>query len=620
MRSPRKAIALFVCVGLYFALQLSGCSGSSGSTTGSTPPSTASISANPTSITAGQSSALTITTGAATSCTGTGTLAGTTVPLNSTGTVTVTPTATSTYGVSCTGPGGSSTPASATVTVTAAAATVTSVTVTATPTAITTAQTVQVVAVVAGTGSFSSAVTWTATGGTISGTGNTVTLTPSGAGTAIATATSTQTGYTTVSGSADVAVTRAAPVITSATIQGLNWMFCPGSCNKGIIGFVFTGTGFEAGDQISFSGYWPTATLTAAEINADGTWAQVGGAGTAGGLVIGATQSSNFIYFTDVPTDGTPASNTIAFAYLPGYNTTTHGPNGELINQSSGTAYLWQNAGGTPTNVLSFYPGAPNVVYETDGTNAYFIDGYNTYALDGTLLYSASDKDDGWISSGTAAENGTACLPHIGGNDTSVYKVGVPNGQSNAVPTGTLPYACVMGTFGGTTHEYVASVDGTPTLFMLDTVGTIVDSKPLTGITSRSGIVTANVIAGGWQMAIFHSGTNEGKLAVLSTYDKKLFVYDGTQSSLSLLNTISLPCALPSEIDAVDATGKFVVSCIKVAGFYDSGTTFLSIDPVAGTATPLAAFSKVFANGFAADAVNLYIFQGSGAPDIQPNK
>ncbi len=341
-----------------------------------------------------------------------------------------------------------------TLTVTAVPVTVTSVTVTATPSAITTAQTAQCTATVAGTGAFSSAVAWTATSGTIADGGNgTATLTPSGAGTATCTATSAQAGYTTVSGSANVTVTRATPTITSATIQGLPWVFCSISCNKATLGFLLTGTGFKAGDQISFSGYWPTTTLTSAQISADGT--QVGLE-----EVVGDNQHPNFIYFTDTPTDGTSVSNTVAFAYVAGYNTATHGPSGNLINQYMGKAYVWQNASGTWTSPLSFTGGGggANTVYETDGTNAYLVNGFNPYTLDGTGLPSATST--GWAVSGTSAENGTVTVVQPGGNKITLYRPSATTTPiANDIPVGTMPYTSVMATVGGTTYAFVASVD-----------------------------------------------------------------------------------------------------------------------------------------------------------------
>jgi hypothetical protein len=82
--------------------------------------------------------------------------------------------------------------------------TVTSVTVVATPSAITAVQTSTCVATVKGTGSFSTAVTWTATGGTITPSG---VFTPSGAGNGTCKAASAQSGYSTISGSADITIT-----------------------------------------------------------------------------------------------------------------------------------------------------------------------------------------------------------------------------------------------------------------------------------------------------------------------------------------------------------------------------------------------------------------------------
>jgi hypothetical protein len=633
MRSS-KANAFVYLMGVFvFALWLSGCGGSTTGSGTTTPPSnptvlsvaltgvTASLQAGATAqaactVTMSDSTTNSNCTFAsdATAVASIGTTTGTVTAIAAgTAHLTATSTKDSTK---------SSSPFTLTVTAVPVPATITSVTVTATSNTITTAQTAQVTAVVTGTGSFSSAVTWTATGGAISGTGNTVTLTPSGVGTATATATST--ADSTKSGSASIAVTRATPVISSVTLlySSNNWIFCPESCNKALLAFAINCAGCQAGDQISFSGYWPVVTLTSANISADGKQVVIGGT-EFGGTVIGANQPPGFIYFTDVPTDGTANSNTKAFAYVADYNYASHGATGsQLLSQYLGKAYVWQNASGTITNTLSFASGGgSNTVYETDGTNAYFVNNFDTYALDGEVLTTATSPDWGWSVSGTSAENGTVTVVQPGGNEITLYH---PSATTNPIGTdvtvGTMPYTSVMSTISGTTYEFVISVDGTPTLWKLDTKGTFVGSTPLTGFTSFSDTRNDGVVVGGWPMAIFRSGTNAGKVVVASTYNKELLVFDGTINSMPLLNTVQLPCEIPSAVDTVDATGELVVSCINVAGFYDSGTTFLSINPSTGTVTTLAATSAKFPTGFLADANSLYVFQGPAAPDVLANK
>jgi hypothetical protein len=246
------------------------------------------------------------------------------------------------------------------------------------------------------------------------------------------------------------------------------------------------------------------------------------------------------------------------------------------------------------------------------------VNGFGTYGLDGMGLTGA--PSNGWSASGTSAENGTAIVVQPGGNEVTLFHPqGSQNPQSDNIPVGTMPYTSVMATLGGVTRGFVASVDS-PTLWKLTTSGTFVGSTPLTGVTSLSDINAAGHVLGGWPMAVFHSGTNVGKIGFVDAYGQKLLIFDGMDNSMPLLKTVPLPCPIPSAVDAIDATGQFRVSCIKVAGFTDSGTTFLGIDPAAGTATPLEKTSTKFPLGFLADADNLYVFQGSGAPDVQPNK
>lgn len=620
MRS-QKAIA-YVALSIFLASQLSGCGGGSLGGGGGTTPATVtsvSASASPKQITTTQ------TAQASASVYGTGNFSSgvswTVTPVgigtvSASGIFAPATTGTATLTACSTMVGYTSICGSATVTVTEASH-VTSVTVTPDQTTITTAQTATVTADVQGTGPINSAVTWTVTGGTIIGTGNTVTLVPTGIGTMTATATSVQD--TTKFGSASITVTRGAPVIDSVTINGTDpWIFCPGSCFQAQVAFVISGTGFQAGDQINFSGYWDPYTLRAEDVSADGTQA-------AAYEMFGANQTPSFIFFTDVPQDGTPAGNTRAFAYLNGYNGASHGQNGYFLNKY-GKVYVWQkNADGSLTNTESFAGDGLNAAYETDGTNGYFVAGFSPYTLDGVALSSVSN--DGWAVSGTSAENGTAIVVEPNGNEVALYRP-VPSPQNpvtNRVPAGTMPYTSVMTTVNGTTYGYIASVDGTPTLRRIDTNGASAGSAPLTGVTSLTDINFSNrFLTGGWPMAIFHNGPGAGKVAVVSTHDKGLLVFDDTSDTLPLLKTVPLPCSIPWAIDAVDSVGKLFVQCIKVAGFTDSGSTFLSIDTATWDVTTLKSVSinapNGFPTGFLADTDSVYTFSGPGAPDVQPNQ
>ena len=591
--------------------------------------SSVSVTANPTAITTAQTSAIT----AAVQGTGAFSSAVTWTATNGTvsgigNSVTFTPTAVGTATITaCSSTTGFTTVCGSTTIKVTAVPTVSVVTLTGVPATLQVGQTAQLgCAVTMSDSTTTGACTITSSNSAVASINATTDmLTAIAAGTANIVATSTLNSAKS-SAPATLTVKRATPVITSVSLYGASddWMFCPISCSKAILAFAINGTGFQVGDQFSFSGYWAPFTLTAANINSNGTQAVIGGS-TFGDTIIGASQPPNFIYFTDVPQDGTPESNTVAFAYLDGYNSASHGPNGELLNQYMGKAYVWQNAGGSLTNTLSFSDGGvSNIVYETDGNNPYFVAvGY--YALDGTVI--SGPSSDGWPESGTSAENGTVIVTEPGGNEVALYKpVPFPqNPQANRVPVEVMPYTSVMTTINGNTFGFVASVDGTPTLWKIDTNGTTVGSAPLTGFTSRSDINATNrFLTGGWPMAVFHTGTAAGKVAVVSTHDKSLLLYDGGNNTLPLLQTVALPCEIPWAVDAVDSTGKLVVACIKVAGWTDSGTTFLSVDAATGNVTPLTSVSihapNGFPLGFLADADNMYIFSGPGAPDVQPNK
>jgi hypothetical protein len=202
------------------ALSFAGCTnGSFTSSTQSPTITSVSISCVPTSIQLGHTSQCSATvtgTGSYSSAvswsTTTGAISSTglytapsTVPASGSGTITATSTQDSTK----------SGTTAVSIATSGTQSTVSSVAVVATPASITTAQTSTCVATVTGTGSYSSAVTWTATGGTITQ-GGVFTPTVTGAGRCIAN--SAQAGYTSVSGSANIAVTSAPFTVTSIAV------------------------------------------------------------------------------------------------------------------------------------------------------------------------------------------------------------------------------------------------------------------------------------------------------------------------------------------------------------------------------------------------------------------
>jgi len=227
---------------------------------------------------------------------------------------------------------------SAQITVTSAPFTITSITVAASPTSINTGQTSQCSATVVGTGSYSTAVTWTATGGTITSTGL---FTPSGGGTATCKANSSATGYTNISGSANINVTSAGPTITGVTLvcmptsittaqtasctptvtgtgsftNTVNFSFSPSGA-----GSLSASTGVASGTAVTFTppSTAETATITAASTQ-DSTKiasatvvvnATTGGGAVCGGLSLGNMASLNgFVPFPSSSTWNTDISN-----------------------------------------------------------------------------------------------------------------------------------------------------------------------------------------------------------------------------------------------------------------------------------------------------------------------
>ena len=488
---------------------------------------------------------------------------------------------------------------------------ITSVSVAASPASGPSGTTFNFTATVKGTGSYNSAVTWSGPAGLTSTGTDTASWVSAGTGTFTITATSKQ--ESSQSGSVQITVTRAAPVITSFLLIGKdNWLWCVNGCNKATIGFQIQCTGCQVGDQLNFHGYWPTVSLTSSNFVSSNT------IGVEEVINAANQPSGNWIYADVDPADGTPASNTLAIAYLNAANSGTLGPNGEVIQKSYAT-YLWQFANGawSLANKLTLGGGA-STVYDTDGTNQYLVDGNATYTMNGTLVGGANVPSD--AISGNDASGNVACMVQPVYDHVSIFNPGILGQQPYLGQTGTTPYDCKVATINGTPYVFAISVGSSSSLWKFDATGNSVGSQSLTGITSLSDIQAANHVQGNWQIAAIKTGTKQGFLAVLSTYDDVLDIYDGTQNSMPLVKEVSLApsCILPQAVTAIDATDQFRVACLVNDGL-NSHTSFVGVD-LSGNVTALAATSTKFPQGFVADQNSLYVLYGSGAPDSPANK
>jgi hypothetical protein len=620
-----KAIALIVASGL-ITLEVLGCGGGGATSNGGGNNTPTAVSTTPSSTktamavgdTAQGSCTVTMSDGTTNSnCTlSSGNTAVFTV--DSTGKITAVGDGTANLVSTSTANTSAGKPATGQLSITVSSA-VTSVTVSANPATITMAQTSTITVTAAGTGDFNPAVNLTASGGAISnaslnGDVTTATFTPSGTGTATITAISKQDG--TKSGSAQVTIVRAAPVITSFTTIGQNWFWCVNDCNKSTISLQVQGIGAQAGDYLNFHGYWPTVSLSASNFSADGKTI------TVQENINDANQpSGNWIYVDVDPADGTPASNTMAIAYLNFANSGTFGPSGEVIQRSntSPTAYLWQLKNGAWSSAGPIPVGGGAVTaYDVDGTNQYLVDANATYTLTGTLVSAANMPGD-QPSSGDAFGN-LACVVQPVYGHVSIFNPGIVGEQPFLGQTGATPYDCKVVVINSTPYVFAISVGSSSVLWKFDANGNSVGSQALTGITSASDIAAANHMEGNWQLSVIKTGTNAGFLAVLSTYDDALDIYDGTQNSMPLVKEVSLApsCVLPQAVTAIDAMNQFRVACLVNDGS-NPHTSFVGVD-LSGNVTPLAATSAKFPQGFVADQNNLYVLYGSGAPDSPANQ
>lgn len=497
---------------------------------------------------------------------------------------------------------------------------VTGVSVSASPTSITTAGTSQITATLTCQGSgCNPAVDLTASGGTLSnislnGNVTTADFSSSVVGTIKITAQSKQDSSQ--SGSVQVTVNRAPPVITGFDMNHQSWFWCRDGCGSATLGFEVLCTGCQVGDNLSFHGYWPSVAITSSNLGSDGR------------IVVEEPVNAvnqpagNWIYATVEPVDGTAASNTMAVAYLNAANSGTFGPSGEVVQRShtSPNAYFWQLSNGT-WSLVKQLPMADGVatVYDVDGANQYLVDGGATYKLDGTFVGSANITGD--VVSDNDASGSVGCVVQPGYSQVSIFTPGIVGQQPSIGQTGSLPYNCRVAYINSTPYVFATSFGSSSVVWKFDASGNAVGSQTLTGVTSWNDIVNgAGKIQGNWQLAVIKTGSNAGFFAVLASYDDVLDIYDGTQNSMPLVKEVSLApsCVLPQAVTAIDAANQFRVACLVNDGL-QSHTSFVGVD-LSGNVTPLAATSTHFPQGFVADGNYLYILDGAVAPDNPSNQ
>jgi hypothetical protein len=317
-----------------------------------------------------------------------------------------------------------------------------------------------------------------------------------------------------------------------------------------------------------------------------------------------------WIDFQDVPTDGTSSSNTVAFAYLPPYNSAAFGPNGEVAEAWQLNTYLWQFASNTWSIAEKFGPtGGPSTVY--DGST-YFISATDTYNLNGSLAAGAT-LPSGPISDNDVAGN-LACVSQPPTNGIVLFTPGVANEQSIPVPTGTMSYNCRVFVLNGTTEVVSSSVDGTPALWLTNAGGTGIGSADLQGVTAWSSTTNGN---GDWWLSVIKTGTNTGRTAFLSAYDDLLLIYNAATPTLPLVKSIPLAkvCPLPAGLTDIDANNEFVLACLNPA---TQDTSFVAFDVNGNPVTVTSATTTAFPDGFVANGTDIYVVQGANPPVAIP--
>ena len=605
----RRSSAL-VCL-LLGALCAVGCGGGSGSGGGGgTSSSITSISAScsPASITTVQ------TTNCSAAVTGTGSYSSTVSWSATGGTITgggvFTPTGAGTAMITATSTQDSTKTGSTNVIV-AVAPTVTAITVVATPATITTDQTSTCAASVTGTGAFTTDVTWSATGGTITSNG---VFTPSGGGNASCTANSTQTGYTSVSGSANITVSVVPPTITNISP---NYAACDGFCSN--LSYTVYCTGCENGDIFhDASGlFTPDLTLSItpgqSTFNVSLSWQQ----GTfepwmntwevehPGGTFVGKW-STAFL--------GTGSQSTLAVSPVTGTLFEDDQKSGQVytLNTSgtTGTLFSGPAQASTPTQI-AIDDVSGDIVYVSTANNPQIA----VYDDSGNLQCSLTPGLTA-ISS-VAAKGGYIVATDPKDNLVGIAKMDCSGYQSISVAG--QPWAVAM-TNGTELDAYVLSRDqwstnGLPGLTkILIPAGTIEGSVELTGLTPVSTVRGTFPYAASYQVQAF---TLSSVAAVLSTSDDAVLLVSTDTSSgktMQVTSSITVP-NIPIGIAIQETPSSSIVwDAYILADGSQSGTHIGAINATSGTyvygggACPS---QSILAGGFLATSNGIYCAQGS---------
>jgi hypothetical protein len=196
-----------------------------------------------------------------------------------------------------------------------------------------------------------------------------------------------------------------------------------------------------------------------------------------------------------------------------------------------------------------------------------------------------------------AADNGYAGMVQPANNSASFFDM---TGGTNSQPTvytatglGTTPWAIAMRELNGVEKAFVASADGTPSLYQVKVSNGTVQGPALvlTGVTPLSTVVAANLLAGGLYVVVLDSGPASGTVAVLSTYDQLLLLVD--VNTWTITQSVKLS-GTPFRITTDVAGGRVLVA---FADPVNVQTTFAWVDALTGEATPSSVKSSLLSVG-----------------------
>lgn len=454
-----------------------------------------------------------------------------------------------------------------------------------------------------------SGVSYSASAGTISSSG--LYAAPA----AIESSSETVTIMATATANSSATATAKVTVNGGITIAPISpYIYWPPAHN-GFQGFPVQATGLVTGDQVVIT---PTALSS---------WLLQNAAITEGGmsLLLGfgsESTSPGWIGISAKSADDSMVSNTVNTVLTSAGNILTVCPDRIVISDEADGLPDGQNGivreyGFDGKAISSFLVGHQVSTIQCDSVSGDIVTNFGSFNASGVevgLLGNVSGGDNGYPPPEIASGSGDFCELMYKG--VSACGTPVTNfwPSFTSVSTGTGLSSIAMSPASNMAQVYA---NGSNELWWIQAPdATVLGHVSLSGVLTPQSAIPQGTPVGGWPGVVFGSGNRAGYSALLSIPDEKLVIALGEAVTSTIdLKPIAPANSTPIMIVADEPMGTIIV------GFADDAAKvgrFISIDPLTGAVTAIAAtsISAPVGMGVSADGKTLYVGSRDAAPDI----